>query len=281
VSTLLFRKPSIIKLGSAGRYGDVRRAVNNTASGIRKIFFKHISKFVCLTREIELELFNELHIPKDRLVRISNGVDLNSFSPVSTDRKIEIRKNLGIDSSKNIVLFVGRLEIKKRVDFLLNAWPLVQQEKSVYAKLLIVGDGDLRCELETHRDHLQLNDSVIFYGKSEYIASLMQAADILVLPSISEGLANVFLEAMATALPIIATDNRGNAEILTNNVNSLLFSQEDHEELGRKILYLLKNHEVAKTMGLNARKTVEERFNIESTAKQYAHVYEELLEMNT
>jgi len=277
LSTLFFRKPSIIKLGSAGRYGDVRRAVNNTASGLRKIFFKHISKFVCLTREIELELSSELGIPNNKLIRIPNGIDLDVFHPVTRDQKEAKKKSLGISTSKKLVLFVGRLEHKKRVDFLLKAWRIVQADKRISANLLIVGDGRLRLKLENFKNQLKVCDSVTFHGESENIAHLMQSADVFVLPSVSEGLANVFLEAMSSGLPIVATNTTGNAEILSHKANALLFSEKSHSELADQILYLLKNDKIAQDIGLSARRTVEERFNVQKIAGQYSQLYQDLI----
>ena len=281
LSTLFFRKPSIIKLGSAGRYGDVRRAVNNTASGLRKILFKHISKFVCLTREIEFELSSDLGIPNNKLIRIPNGIDLNIFHPVTRTQKEVKKRSLGIDVSKKLVLFVGRLEHKKRVDFLLKAWKIVQADKRVSANLLIVGDGSLRIKLEKFKNQLKVCDTVTFYGESENIAHLMQSADVFVLPSVSEGLANVFLEAMSSGLPIVATNTTGNAEILSHKVNALLFSEKNHRELADYILYLLKDDKTAQNIGLSARKTVAERFNVQKIAGQYSQLYQNLIQYYT
>jgi glycosyltransferase involved in cell wall biosynthesis len=171
---------------------------------------------------------------------------------------------------------VGRLEFKKRVDFLLKAWEKVQTARNGQDRLLIVGDGSLRLELEKIKDEMNNRGTVIFYGESENITRIMQAADIFVLPSVSEGMANVFLESMASALPVIATDTKGNAEILKHRENALLFQEEDIQDLSDTILYLLKHDAVAAKLGENARRFVEERFNLSNIVKQYTELYHRL-----
>ena len=120
---------------------------------------------------------------------------------------------------------------------------------------------------------MKIADRVTFYGNSEDISLLMQGADLFALPSVSEGLANVFLEAMASALPLVTTHTRGNAEILTHGDNALLFQEENIDGLTKGILYFLEDDGVARSMGLSARRTVERHFDIEKIARQYGRLY--------
>jgi glycosyltransferase involved in cell wall biosynthesis len=277
-ASIFLGKPSVVKIGSAGPYGDVQRALRVATSAPRRKIFKRITKFVCLTKEIKDELLNELDIPYDKLIGIPNGVDIQMFRPVNPKQKRELRANMCVNSDEKIVLFVGRLELKKRVDILLNAWEKLQVARNVNARLLIVGDGSLRPELTKLRDKMESWKTVTFYGESEQIPLIMQAADIFVLPSISEGLANVFLESMASGLAIIATNTNGNAEILKNHENALLFQEEDIQELSDTILYLLEHDAVAKRLGKNARRVVEDRFSLSRVVKQYIVLYQLLAE---
>jgi glycosyltransferase involved in cell wall biosynthesis len=276
LATLFLGKPSIVKLGSAGRFGDVMRVCNGTARGIRKRLFGHISKFACLTREIESELVDELGVPAKKLVRVPNGIDLNEYHPVTAEQVSINKQALGFDASEKLVLFVGRLELKKRVDFLLKAWEIVQSDASISARLLIVGDGGLRSGLEQLKRQLGIQETVDFYGVSENIAQLMQTADLFVLPSVSEGLANVFLEAMASALPIVATRTSGNAELLKDRVNARFFSRDDYPDLAEQMRYLLTEDQIARDIGRRARKTVEAHFDIQNIAGRYAGIYQDL-----
>ena len=236
----------------------------------------HISKFVCLTEEIENELFQDLRIQRNRCVLIRNGVDTRLFRPGTPEQKLRIKKDLGLKTSSKIVICVGRLEKKKRIDFLLKAWRSVIEQRGEAVHLLIVGDGTLRSSLEVLSKRLKIADRVTFYGNSKDISVLMQGADLFALPSVSEGLANVFLEAMASALPLVTTHTPGNTEILTHGDNALLFQEEDLNALSESIIYLLENEAVASGMGLSARRTVEMHYDVEKIARQYIHLYHDL-----
>ncbi|MFC1579335.1 glycosyltransferase family 4 protein [Thermodesulfobacteriota bacterium] len=273
LAALLTRKPSLVKLGSAGRYGDVRRALKGPFQPFRRAVFKHISKFVCLTEEIKDELFQDLRIRPDRFVLIRNGVDTRLFQPGTPEQKLSVRKDLGLAATSKIVICVGRLEEKKRIDFLLKAWQSVVEKKRGAVHLLIVGDGTLRNSLGELSKRLKIADRVTFYGNSENISLLMQGADLFALPSVSEGLANVFLEAMASGLPLVTTHTPGNTEILTHGDNALLFQEENIDELAENIMYLLENEAVTKRMGRSARRTVERHFDVEDIALQYGRLY--------
>ena len=276
LSSILIGKPSIVKIGSAGKYGDVKRALRVAATAIRRMLFRRITKFVCLTKEIEDELVKELYVPSDKLVRIPNGVDIQRFKPADPQQRKKIRENMGIMPDEKVILFVGRLELKKRVDFLLKAWQAVQSDRNTNERLLIVGEGRLHSELKQLTEKLKIDKKVTFFGESDNVIPLMQAADLFVLPSVSEGLANVFLESMAVALPIVATNTIGNCEILKHKKNAVLFEEENIQDLSNAILYLLQNEEVAGNLGQSARRYVKEHFNLNNIVIQYAELYNKL-----
>ncbi len=276
LTEIFIGKPSIIKIGSAGRYGDVSRAARNKLSWLIRFFIQKITMFVCMTEEIETEIKTEFNIPENKIQRIPNGIDAENYSGMTMDDKIQFKHSLGISEGKKIVLFVGRLEKKIRVDFLIRAWSMKYREDKNSPYLLIVGDGTFREELEDLCGQLDVENTVIFYGNTNKISSIMQVSNAFVLPSVSEGLANVILEAMSSGLPIIATNTKGNAEILTHQVDALLFEENDQDDLINKILLLIENEDFAKTISTEARKKVMEQFSIQSITKQYLELYHSL-----
>ena len=162
----------------------------------------------------------------------------------------------------------------------IKAWNSIQNDKKICAHLLIIGSGSLRGKLEDLKDKLRISNSVTFYGQSKDIANFMRSSDLFVLPSVSEGLANTFLEAMASGLPIIATNTSGNAEILSHNLNALLFSEHSIRELADHIIFLLKNDMIADKIGLCGRKIVEDHFNIQKITSQYSNLYDNIILKN-
>ena len=271
---IFLKKPSIIKIGSAGEYGDAKRASQSKLNGLIRILAKRITLFVCLTKEIKNELNTTLNIPTTRLKQITNGIDTKTFFPINAPEKCVIRSQIGIPQNKKIVLFAGRLERKKRVGFLLNAWEEVQKLRHGIDILLVVGDGSLRPELKKLSSKMAFNKTVIFFGHSNLVSTIMQSADIFVLPSLSEGMANVLLESMATGLPIVATGTDGNKEILEHNENSLLFEKDSIKGLVESLYFLLEHEDTALKLGNNGRKFVEEYFSIDKVATQYTALFE-------
>ncbi len=276
LAAIFINKPSVVKLGSAGEYGDVYRLLKNKMGAFYRLLLKHINKFVCLTDEIESELTDLLNIPLNKTIKIPNGVDLNVYCPPTRLRKDELKKKLGYKLSQKVVLYVGRLSEKKRVSFLLDAWKVVCKKTNVPIHLRIMGDGELKDHLEMYIDKLELSNTVYLSGSSESVASVFQVADLFVLASVSEGLSNALLEAMATSVPTITTYSKGNLEFLTHKKNAMLFSREDKEGLSKHILELIENDNLSKSIGISGFRTVEQRFNIENVVKQYTQLYDEL-----
>ena len=269
---IFLKKPSIIKIGSGGEYGDVKRASQNKLNWLIRILTKRITSFVCLTKEIKDELNNTLNVPLTKLKQITNGVDTQNFHAINSHEKHRIKSQIGIPQNKKIVLFAGRLEQKKRVDFLLNAWDAAQKLRNGIDILLIVGDGSLMPMLKKMQRKMIHNETVIFIGHSEIVPAFMQSADIFVMPSLSEGLANVFLESMATELPVIATRTKGNEELLKHNENSLLFEKNNVKDLTNKIYFLLEHENIALKIGKNGRRFVEKYFSLDEVANKYAEL---------
>lgn len=177
---------------------------------------------------------------------IPNGVDMELFSPSR-------------DKTKNgfKILFVGRLIEQKGVWYLLEGLAHIRDHNATLFKRIscdIVGDGPLRGELEQLSHTLSLENVVKFPGwiSRDNLPVLYRSASVFVLPSFDEGMPNVILEAMASGLPIIATDIKGNNELIRNGVNGFLYKH--HEELPGALIKLIENPVSSERMGEESRK---------------------------
>jgi glycosyltransferase involved in cell wall biosynthesis len=126
------------------------------------------------------------------------------------------------------------------VQFLVEALRCLAFESKINAKLIIVGNGLERCSLERTVNLAGLNDRVIFTGfvPHDQIPSYIMAADVFVLPSLSEGLPNALLEAMAGGLPIVATKVGGIPEVIDEGINGFLVDSRNAEQIANKLLLL-------------------------------------------
>ncbi len=170
---------------------------------------------------------------KGGIYRIPKGLDLEDF----TLKDNEIRKKIGLSDDDRVIIYVGRLIYGKGVQDLIYAFKKIEKEFD-NVKLLIVGDGDYRKELEKLKDK-----NIIFLGETSHddVVRLLNASDIFVNPSYSEGLPTTVLEAGAVGLPVIATDVGGTREIITNDINGFLIPPYDSITLYKHIASLLND----------------------------------------
>ncbi|MDN5941963.1 MAG: glycosyltransferase family 4 protein [Nitrospira sp.] len=209
-----------------------------------------------------------------RVACIRNGIDLEGKS-VQTDRW-RTRKELSVDGETCLIGTVGRLTPVKGIPYLLQA-ARVLLRRGANVKVLIVGEGSIRQDLLTQTHDLGISDNVVFLGHREDTDVLLQAMDIFVLPSLSEGIPMALLEAMAASLPIVASRVGGIPEIIEDGVDGYLVEPMDVDNLAERCRRLIKSPEVARKMGEQGRKRVEREFSATAMADRVASTYKELL----
>ncbi|MFX1282106.1 MAG: glycosyltransferase [Promethearchaeota archaeon] len=175
---------------------------------------------------------------------------------------------------KKSLLFVGALREVKGLTYLIRAFKIVKDHFND-VRLNIVGDGIFRDELIKEINNLNLSSQVKLLGKipNNRVIELMAESGILILPSISEGLPRVIIEAMTQKLPVIATAVGGNIEIIDPNVTGLLVQPKDEKKLSRAIINLIKDPNYAEMLAENAFQFAKEQFNWENTVKKYQNVF--------
>ena len=176
-----------------------------------------------------------------------NAVDVERFRP---DQTSTFKEEMHINPQKPVILFVGNLVWQKGVEYLIRAKEFMNTE----AEIVIVGDGPLLEELKAIVEFEKM-EGITFTGARTDIENIMPAADIFVLPSLSEGRPTVILEAMASGLPVVATKVGGIPEIVTKETGVLIHPEDSVAlaEIGDKIL---QDKELKEKMGKTAREHV-------------------------
>ena len=212
----------------------------------------------------------------DRVGEMPNGVDPTLFNP-QIDAGF-LRDRYGLNSTDLVTLFVGGLDKAhyfKGVPVLLQAMTRIPDPQ---AKLLIVGDGDLRPTFQTQVIELGLSGRVIFCGRvpQDELPAHYALSDLLVLPSVTMGEAFgiVLLEAMACAKPAIATNLPGVRTVVIDGENGLIVPPNDVEKLADALRSLLSDPERRRRMGENGRAKVEARYSWERIGRALVEVYE-------
>lgn len=264
-------KPVIAQAHGAGMTGDVSILGRSWLRSLRRRLLMRVDRYVVLTDQIGSELLG-LGLDGRRVVKIPNAVDTSVFYPWVGDRRA-LRRKLGLSEEDKMVIFVGRLVPGKRVDLLMRGLRQVR-ERVPEARLVLVGDGPLRSELEQIVVRLGLDSSVIFAGNRPDVAAYMQASDMFVLPSEWEGLSIALLEAMACGLPVLVSDCDGNRELVTDGLDGIVFPRGNEKVLAQKIETLLLDTACAQRLAQAAVEKVQSQFRLESVAARFLELYE-------
>jgi len=216
----------------------------------RKFIIKRIlnnaGACLALTRDMAREM---KEICPREITIIPNGVDLSRFDSCSRE---DARQRLGIDNEEKAILCVANLRAEKGHEYLVEAMREVVERYSE-ARLFIVGKGPQMSKIQSLVSNHGLQQNVILTGfiSPDEIPGYMVAADIFVLPSLSEGFPNVLLEAMAAGLPIVATSVGGIPEIVTDGENGFLVEPGNSQQLAGKILFLFENEDLRERLSDN------------------------------
>jgi len=182
-----------------------------------------------------------------------------------------------VDRDKTILINVARLSREKNHALLVRAFSKAVQS-CPNLELWLVGDGELRRDIEELVKQLGLEEKVKFFGVRSDVPELLSQADIFVLSSDYEGFGLVVAEAMAAGLPVIATAIGGIPEILEGGRAGILVPPKDVDALAKAIVELARDEKKRAELSDYGRKLVAERFDIRRTVREYEKLYLELLE---
>ncbi|HPT50716.1 MAG TPA: glycosyltransferase family 4 protein [Accumulibacter sp.] len=271
----LLGRPVVLKLTSSGDQGLARTAAKGGFAAISSALMRRVSAVVALTRETKWEA-QAFGIPAERVHQLGNGVDTGLFHRYGDNERAQLMNKLGIGGG-GVVVAVGRLSKEKNPDGLLQAWAIAKQELSADWRLVVVGDGPMRAELEATVRTQGLGDSVRFVGQQNNIDQWIGAADIYVSSSHREGLSNTLLEAMAGGLPVVATCVSGVNELVKESGAGLVVDVGDMPRLAEALVRLAGNAKLRDAMGAAGRALIEERYSIGSVAASHEALYASLI----
>ena len=267
----LLHRPILVKILRGGVRGDMYKLKRRPfwKSYLRRLI-KGVDAFVVISHEIDEELA-ALGVPAQKRVFLPNGVDAVRCSPVSEEGKRKLRAGLSLPQQAKIIMYAGRLVPEKRVDHLLKIWKDVRA-KFPLAHLLIVGAGEEQERLET----MQV-EGVQFTGQVEDAVPYLQASDLFVLPSSTEGLSNSMLEAMSCGLPVLATTVGGAPDVIEHQVSGWLIPPEDIDCPPPGTGHSPGRQGIAFLTRLHARQRILSGFSLDSVARRLAGLYQQLM----
>ncbi len=211
-------------------------------------------------------------ISSKKIEVIPNGRDMSSFKNANPAKDIQLLRS---NPDTQIVGTVGRLIKRKGHQDLLTAWKGIIREYE-NAQLVIVGGGPEYEALEQRAVELGISSSVHLLGTRTDVPAVLAAVDLFVFPSHFEGLPGAVIEAMASGLPIVATDVDGNSELIDNGVSGILLPKKNVKKLQDEVIKLLYNQSLCEQYGQEAYKKAIKEYSNKRVVNKFTQLYSKI-----
>ena len=253
---------------------------NRRLQRVRRVYRPFVHQYFALSRDLASYLQDRVHVPPSRITQVYNGVDVTRFAPPQGGVRVTI-PGCPFDSPNHwLAGTVGRMQQVKDQTNLARAFVLALQQEPLLRerlRLVLVGEGPLREECASILRAAGVLDLSWLPGERSDVADVMRGLDGFVLPSLAEGISNTILEAMATALPVIATDVGGNADLVVPGKTGEIVPSNDSSALARALVSMAMAPVRGREMGAAGRQRVQERFSLHAMVTTYQRVYDEQL----
>lgn len=231
---------------------------------------RRVNGLIAVSDETRRAMLEEIGDVTDRIHVIPNGVDADLYQ--RQEVRQEVRRDLGVDESAPLIIMVGTFKKQKGHTYLIDALSrIVDHHPDV--RVLFVGDGELRDEVERRIVTTGLGEVVQLLGNRRDVPRLLGASDMFVLPSLWEGLPMALLEAMAAGLPCIATRVSGSSQVIEQGSSGLLVQPGDADDLEIALRRLLADRALADALGRAGRQRVLDHFSSRQQARKHIELF--------
>jgi glycosyltransferase involved in cell wall biosynthesis len=242
----------------------------------RRFAFELADRVLCVSNQLRSVHSKRTGFPSSKITVVHNGVDTNRYLPDAAART-RVRQELGLLENDFCVGCLGNLTPVKDYPCVLHAMKIFAKRCDDW-RLIVAGEGPELSKLQgIVNANSELTERVSFIGQSNNTPELLNAMDLYVLSSITEGLSNSLLEAMATGLPVVVTKTGGNPEVVNNGESGFLFSVGDVRTLAELILSLRSRKDLRLKLAHGSLERIRKSFSLDIMAQNYERVYESLL----
>ncbi len=249
---------------------------NLTYQRVRRLYRPFVHHYIALSRDLDDYLVQKVHVPHKKITQAYNGVDTERFHPAPVGT--QPIAGCPFDPARHwLAGTVGRMQTVK--DQVMLARAFVQAIESApqlrsRLRLVLIGEGPLRARALVILEAAGLAELAWLPGERGDVADIMRGLHLFALPSLAEGISNTILEAMASALPVVATDVGGNADLVVQGQTGYVVPSARPEAMARRLVELASSPELATAMGRAGRLRVQASFSLQAMVSTYQAVYD-------
>ncbi len=229
---------------------------------------------IAVSNELKKQILRLERCSPKKIFTVYNGIDLNEYKFLLDCSKL--KEDLGIDMKSPVIGVISRLIPQKGIDSFLKAAYIISSELPE-VKFIIAGEGPYEKQLKKRAHELKLENKIKFLGYIPHVPSFLPLFNVIVIPSLSEGLCISAIEAMAARRPVVAYSVGGLPEVIDDFENGFLVEKGDFVALAEKIMILLNERDAAEHLGAAARIKVEKNFDLKNMILKTESIYEKLL----
>jgi glycosyltransferase involved in cell wall biosynthesis len=263
-----------IKLSSRRDMGFKR---NSLLEQVIRFVNKKFTYILCPSIAVQNKVLSE-GVSLDKTYLLYNGIDCNKFPTIQShnlEQRSALLSEIGITPGDINIICIGNLNEWKGHKYLIEA---LSKVRDINCQLVLFGDGATRSVLEQQVAELNLENNVHFYGYSTEVKRYISAFDLMVLPSLTEGLSNALLEGVASGLPLIATSVGGNPEVIQDNTNGQLVEPSNASSIADAIPLFSPSRVNYQQISLASRKIAEDKFSLAAMLENYHLLFTKLIE---
>lgn len=265
--------------GEHGRDMEDLDGNNLTYQRVRRFYKPFVNHYMALSNDLADYLVNKVRVPQEKITQACNGVDTERFhpDPVAPQHIADCP----FDPAQHwLVGTVGRMQTVKDQTMLAQAFVqalALAPELKQRVRLIMVGEGPLRAQVQDILDAAGFGSLAWLPGERSDVPDIMRGLHAFALPSLGEGISNTILEAMASALPVVATAVGGNADLVDHGQTGYIVSPSNPQTMALRLVELASSPEQARSMGQAGRQRVEATFSMQAMVSTYQRVYDQQL----
>lgn len=235
---------------------------------------KNIDGLIAVSEQVRESLLSYSTNLQQKITVINNCVDIDRYRTI--EENIDLRETLGYSEDDLLILTVAILKEQKGHKYLIAAAnELISEFPQL--RFLLAGDGVLKEDLIELVDLYGIGNYFQFLGNREDIPELLAACDYFVLPSLWEGLPMALIEAMASGLPIVATDVSGSKQVMIDGITGLLVPPGDSHSLAEALIKLITQPNLALKMADSAQERIQESYSVQKQTKEHIDLYMKMI----